>query len=175
MIQFIALVAVVASGAVLLAASRKPDTMRYERTTKIQASPEKIFPHVNNFHSWTAWSPYEKKDPAMNRTYSGAESGKGAVYEWNGNNDVGSGRMEIVESSAPAKIVIKLDFFKPFEGHNTAEFTFEPNGDATKVTWAMHGPSKFITKVMQTIMDMDKMVGTDFAVGLANLKALCEK
>ena len=111
----------------------------------------------------------------MKRSYSGAASGKGAVYAWDGNKNVGSGRMEILDSSAPAKIVIKLDFFKPFEGHNTAEFTMLPQGDATSVTWRMHGPAPFMSKVMQVFMNMDRMVGKDFEIGLANLKKLTEK
>jgi hypothetical protein len=125
------------------------------------------------------WSPYENKDPAMKRSYSGAESGKGAVYAWDGNKNVGSGRMEILEASMPSKIVIKLDFFTPFEGHNTAEFTMLPQGDATNlttdVTWLMHGPAPFVSKVMQVFMNIDNMIGKDFEVGLANLKRLTEK
>jgi hypothetical protein len=115
----------------------------------------------------------------MKRSYSGAESGKGAVYAWDGNNNVGSGRMEILDTAVPSKIVIKLDFFKPFEGHNTAEFTMLPQGDATNpatsLTWAMHGPAPFMHKVMQVFMNIDNMIGKDFEVGLANLKRLSEK
>ena len=106
----------------------------------------------------------------MKRTFSGAESGKGAVYAWDGNKNVGSGRMEILDTSAPSKIVIKLDFFKPFEGHNTAEFTMLPQGDATHVTWVMHGPASFMSKAMQVFINLDHMIGKDFETGLANLK-----
>ena len=111
----------------------------------------------------------------MKRSYSGAASGKGAVYAWEGNKNVGSGRMEILDASAPAKIVIKLDFFTPFEGHNTAEFTMLPQGDATSLTWLMHGPAPFMSKVMQVFMNMDKMIGKDFEAGLAKLKKLTER
>ena len=111
----------------------------------------------------------------MKRSYSGAESGKGAVYAWDGNKNVGSGRMEILDTSVPAKIVVKLDFFKPFEGHNTAEFTMLPQGDATNVTWLMHAPSPFMGKIMHVFINMDRMVGKDFEIGLANLKRLTEK
>ena len=107
------------------------------------------------FSSVGNWSPYENKDPAMKRSYSGAASGKGAVYAWDGNKNVGSGRMEILDASVPSKIVIKLDFFKPFEAHNTAEFTMLPQGDATKVDWVMHGPAPFMSKVMQVFMNLD--------------------
>src|SRR5207344_784877 len=125
-------------------AATKPDTFRVQRAASIKAPPEKIFPLLNELHNWSAWSPYEKKDPAMKRTFSGAPSGKGAVYEWDGDSNVGKGRMEIIDAASPSKVVIKLDFIKPFEGHNTAEFTMEPKGDNTVVTWAMYGPSAFM-------------------------------
>ena len=182
MFEIIAIVAVVlalAIAAVLILASRKPDIFRVQRVTTVKAPPEKIFSLINDFHQWGTWSPYETKDPAMKRSYSGADSGQGAVYGWEGNKNVGSGRMEILDTSVPTKIVIKLDFFTPFEGHNTAEFTMLPQGDATNmttnVTWLMHGPAPFMSKVMQVFMNIDNMVGKDFEIGLANLKRLTEK
>jgi hypothetical protein len=112
----------------------------------------------------------------MKRSFGGAASGRGAVYAWEGNKNVGSGRMEIMDASAPSKIVIKLDFFTPFEGHNTAEFTMLPQGDATNVTWLMHGPPPpFMSKVMQVFINLDNMIGKDFEAGLANLKRLADK
>jgi hypothetical protein len=115
----------------------------------------------------------------MKRSFSGAADGRGAVYGWEGNKNVGSGRMEILNTSKPSKIVIKLDFFTPFEGHNTAEFTMLPQGDATNlttnVTWLMHGPAPFMSKVMQVFINLDNMIGKDFEIGLANLKRLTEK
>jgi len=169
------LVVLIAIAVVLILAARKPDTFRVQRATTVKAPPEKIFSLINDFHQWGTWSPYETKDPAMKRSYSGPESGKGAVYGWEGNKNVGSGRMEILESSAPAKIVIKLDFFKPFEGHNIAEFTLTPQGQEANVNWEMRGPVPFIGKIMHVFMDMDKMIGTDFAAGLASMKAAAEK
>jgi hypothetical protein len=121
------------------------------------------------------WSPWEKKDPAMKRTWGAMTTGKGAKYAWDGNSEVGQGSMEIAESVPPSKIVLKLDFVKPFEGHNIVEFTLEPKGDATNVTWAMQGPAPFITKVIQVFCDMDSMVGKDFEAGLANMKTVAEK
>jgi hypothetical protein len=171
----IAAVLAIAIAIVLVLAARKPDTFSVQRATAIKAPPEKIFPLINDFHQWVSWSPYENKDPAMKRTYSGAESGKGAAYAWDGNKNVGSGRMEILDTSVPTKIIIKLDFFTPFEGHNTAEFTMLPQGDATKVTWLMHGPATFMSKIMHVFMNIDRMVGKDFEAGLANLKSLTEK
>ena len=178
MFEIIAIIAVVLAIAIailLILAAFKPDTFTVQRATAVKAPPETIFPLINDFHQWGTWSPYETKDPAMKRTYSGAASGNGAVYAWQGNKNVGSGRMEILDSSAPSKIVIKLDFFAPFEGHNTAEFTMLPQGDVTNVTWLMHGPVPFMAKIMHVLMNIDRMVGKDFEVGLANLKRLTEK
>jgi uncharacterized protein YndB with AHSA1/START domain len=171
----IAVVLLIAVAAVLIYAATKPSDFRVQRTASIKAPPEKIFALINDLHDWSAWSPYEKRDPAMKRTFSGAERGRGAVYEWDGNNNVGKGRMEITDTSPPNKVVIKLDFIKPFEGHNVAEFTMAPQGDATNVTWAMYGPSAYITKLIGTFMNMDRMIGNDFEAGLANLKIVAEK
>ena len=167
------IVAVVA--VIMIYATTKPDSFRVQRTATMNAPAEKIFPYIDGLKRWTEWSPYEGRDPAMKRTYSGAESGKGAVYEWDGNDNVGKGRMEILDSKLPNKVVIKLDFLKPFEGHNTAELTVEPKGGQTIVTWAMYGPSTFMTKLIGTFMDMDDMIGRDFAAGLAKLKTVVEK
>jgi uncharacterized protein YndB with AHSA1/START domain len=161
--------------AILVYAATRPDSFRVERSTAMNAPAEKIFPYIDGLKRWTAWSPYEGRDPAMKRAYSGAESGKGAVYEWDGNDNVGKGRMEIVDSTPPHRVVIKLDFLKPFEGHNMAELTVEPKGGQTIVTWAMYGPSPFMTKLIGTFMDMDDMIGRDFAAGLAKLKTVVEK
>jgi carbon monoxide dehydrogenase subunit G len=166
---------VIVIAVILVVATTKPDIFRFERTASIKAPPEKIFPLINDFHKWGPWSPYEKKDPAMKRTYSGAASGKGAAYEWEGNNEVGKGRVVITDTSPPSKVVIKLDMIKPFEGHNIVEFTLEPKGDVTNVTWAISGTANYISKVMCVFVNMDKMAGKDFEVGLASLKALAEK
>jgi hypothetical protein len=175
MIKKIALVVAVLIAGVLLYAATRPDTLHVERTAAINAPAGKIYPLISDFHSWTSWSPYEKRDPALKRTYSGAESGKGAVYQWEGNSEVGSGRMEITDTSAPSKVVIKLDFITPFEGHNVAQFTMQPSGRATNVTWSMDGPTPYLGKVIGVFINMDRMIGTDFEAGLANLKTLTEK
>ena len=174
-IAVIAVVLAIAIAIVLILAATKPNTLLVQRATSIRAPADRIFPLINDFQQWRTWSPYENKDPAMNRTYEGAGSGKGAVYAWDGNNNVGSGRMEILEAAVPSKITIKLDFFKPFEGHNTAEFTMLPQGDVTNLTWTMSGPAVFMSKLMQVFMNLDHMIGRDFEVGLANLKKLAEK
>jgi uncharacterized protein YndB with AHSA1/START domain len=174
-IAIIAVVLAIAIAIVLILAATKPGRFSVQREISVKAPPEKIFPLINDFHQWGLWSPYEHKDPAMKRSYSGAADGKGAVYGWDGDKNVGSGRMEILDASLPSKIVIKLDFFKPFEGHNTAEFTMLPQGDVTNLTWLMHGPAPFMSKLMQVFMNIDNMIGKDFEIGLANLKRLTEK
>jgi len=174
MVKIVVIIVVVIVMGVLVYASTKPNTFSIVRKIKIKASPEKVFAEINNFKQWKLWSPWEVKDPDMQRTYSGTASGVGTIYEWSGNNNVGQGRMELTESIAPQKIVIQLDFFKPFEAHNIAEFTFVQEGDATLVTWEMRGPQMFMSKLMCIFMDMDKMVGSDFEAGLMNLKKLAE-
>jgi uncharacterized protein YndB with AHSA1/START domain len=175
MLKIIGIAIVVLVAALLVFAATKPDTFRVERTATIKATPEKIFPFLNDFHKGEAWSPYEKKDPAMKRTYSGVTSGKGSVYVFEGNKKVGTGRLEIIESVPPSKVVISLDMRKPFEGHNIIEYTLEPRGDNTNFTWAIHGPNSYLAKVMCIFVSMDKMIGKDFETGLANLKAVAEK
>ena len=153
----------------------RPDQFHLERSTTIAASPEVAFARVNDFHAWQSWSPYEKYDPSMARTYEGQPNGVGAAYAWKGNKDVGEGRMTIVESKASSKIAIKLEFLKPFECTNDATFTFVPQSDGTtKVTWAMDGKNNFLSKAMSLVFDADKYVGSDFERGLAALKAESE-
>src|SRR3954462_6987983 len=174
-IAIIAGVLAIAVAIILILAATKPNTFSVRRATTVKAPPDKIFGLINDFHQWRTWSPYENKDPAMQRTYEGAERGKGAVYAWDGDKNVGSGRMEILEASVPSKITIKLDFFKPFEGHNTAEFTMLPQGDVTNLSWTMVGPAVFMSRLMQVFINLDHMIGRDFEVGLAKLKKLAEK
>lgn len=175
MLTTILIIAVTLIAAVLIYAATKPDIYRIQRSANIAASPDKVFAFINDLHSWVSWSPWEKMDPAMKKSHSGSPQGKGAALEWDGNKDVGTGRMEILESVPPSKILIKLDFLKPFESYNTAEFTLAAQSGATKVTWAMHGPQPYMLKVMTLFCSMDKMVGGQFEKGLADLKTLAEK
>ena len=175
MFKRLLLVLIVLIAVLLGYAATRPDSFRVERATVIKAPPAKVFALIDDFRQWAGWSPWEKLDPAMKRTHSGAASGKGAVYAWQGNNDVGAGRMEILETTAPPRVLIRLDFLKPFAATNTAEYTIVPEGDGTRVTWAMYGPAPFVSKLMQVFVSMDKMIGTDFEQGLANLKALAER
>ena len=160
---------------VLIFAATKPDTFRVQRSASIKAPPERIFALINDFNAWPTWSPWEKKDPAMKRTLGATATGKGATYAWEGNKEVGQGRMEITEAVPSSKVALKLDFLKPFEAHNTVDFTLEPKGDSTNVVWAMQGPTPYFVKIVHVFMDMDKMVGKDFEAGLVNLKAAAEK
>ena len=175
MIKKIAIAIAVLIAGILGFAATKPDTFRVQRAAGIKAPPEKVFALINDFKRWDAWSPWEKKDPAMKRTWGAVTSGKGAMYAWDGNSDVGKGSMEIAESVPSSRVALKLDFEKPFEAHNIVTFTLEPKGDVTNVTWAMQGPAPFLTKVIQVFCDMDSMVGKDFEAGLASLKKLTEK
>jgi hypothetical protein len=175
MLKTIALVIAAAIAAVLIAAAMKPDNFVVQRSIEINAAPEKIYPLIDDFHRWTQWSPYEKLDPNLQRIYSGAASGVGAIYTWSGDKNVGKGRMQIIDVKEPTQIIIQLDFIEPFATHNTAEFSLAPRNNATTVTWSMRGPSPFISKIMQVFFSMDKMIGNDFETGLANLKIAAER
>jgi len=175
MLKIIGIVIVVVIAGVLILAATKPDTFRVQRAASIKAPPEKVFALINDFNRWGAWSPWEKKDPAMKRTFGATTSGKGATYAWEGNREVGQGRMEIAESVPSSKVALNLDFVKPFQAHNLVEFTLEPKGDTTNVTWAMQGDTPYFAKIIHVFINMDKMVGKDFEAGLTNLKAIAEQ
>jgi uncharacterized protein YndB with AHSA1/START domain len=174
-VAIIAMVVLVAIVALLGYAATRPDHFRIARSTVIKAPPERIYALLDDFHKWGAWSPYEKLDPAMTRTYGGPASGLGSTYAWSGDGKAGAGRMEIVEIAAPSKLLVDLDFTKPFQSRSKAIFTLVPEGDATRVTWAMEGPSPFLFRVMDVIFNIDKTAGKDFETGLASLKAQAEK
>jgi hypothetical protein len=175
MLKKIAIGVVVILAIIVGLAAMKPDTFSVKRVASIKAPPEKIAALVADFHQWPSWSPWEQLDPNMKRTFSGAPSGKGAVYEWEGNKDVGKGRMEITEAASPLKTVIKLDFIQPFESHNVTEFTLLPQGETTTVSWNMSGPMPFMSKLITVFTSMDAMIGKDFEKGLSKLKTVAEK
>jgi uncharacterized protein YndB with AHSA1/START domain len=166
---------VVIFAAVLIAASTRPDSFRVQRAIVINAPPARVYGLLEDFDAWRGWSPWEDKDPAMTRSRSGPSMGVGATYAWEGNKAVGKGSMQIAQMQPPQRLLIKLDFISPFEGHNMAEFTLVDQGASTQLTWAMYGPSPFISKLMTTFISMDKMVGNDFQKGLERLKALAER
>lgn len=169
-----AVILLILVAALLAFAATRPDQFRVERSIAIDAPTAKIYPLIADFHNWREWSPWENLDRDLKRSYSGASAGEHAVYEWEGRK-AGAGRMEIRHASPDWHLFIQLDFIKPFEGHNTAEFTLTPGTNATTVNWAMHGPNRFIGKLMSVFMSMDKYLGGQFEQGLRNLKAAAEK
>jgi hypothetical protein len=169
-IVLVAIAAVIA--AILLFAARKPDKFEIKRSATINAGSERIHPLLNDMRAHLKWSPFEK-DPNARRTHSGAAQGPGAVYEWDGNRDVGAGRIELVDST-PSRITFDMRMSRPFACRNVIEYTLQPNGQGTLVTWEMRGPQPFMAKLMSTFIDCEKMVGREFDKGLANLKALAE-
>ncbi|MGE3973933.1 MAG: SRPBCC family protein [Bdellovibrionales bacterium] len=175
MFKKILLALVIVVGAIVIFALTKPNTFHYERSALMNAPAERIFPYFNDFQNWAKWSPFEKFDPNMKRTIGGSPNGLGAIYEWDGNKDVGTGRMEIVESTPHSLVKMKLDFLKPFASTHEAIFTLTPEGPQTKVTWAMSGVNNFVSKLMLVFMSMDKMMGVHFDEGLNNLKVLVEQ
>lgn len=152
----------------------QPDHFRIERSIAIAAPPAEAFPHVNDLHHWEAWSPWAKLDPASTTSFEGPASGKGAIFKWSGNDEVGEGIMTITESRPDELVQIQLEFIKPFAGSNTTEFTFTPKGEETVVTWSMYGPSSFLHKAICMFMNMDQMLGAQFEKGLASMKAEVE-
>jgi uncharacterized protein YndB with AHSA1/START domain len=178
MLLTIAIIVAVVIAAILITAATKPDSFRVERTARIKAPPQSIFPHINDLRSHGAWSPFDK-DPATKRHFNGAASGNGQVYEWEGDRKVGAGRIEITDAAAPSKVTMKLDMIRPFSANNIVEFTLVPQGEATNVTtdvtWAMHGRQPYMAKLVGTFMNCDKMVGGQFEQGLASLKAIAER
>lgn len=172
-VAIVVAVLIAAVVAVLVYASTRPDTFRVARSAVIAAPAETIYPHVADLRQHSAWSPFEK-DPAMKRSFSGAESGPGQIYAWDGNREVGSGRIEVIETAAPSRAVMKLEMIRPFPAQNVVEFTLQPSGPSTVVTWAIRGPVPFMAKVMRTFIDCDKMCATMFDQGLSKLKTLAE-
>jgi len=160
---------------VLIVAAFQPAEFQVSRSTLISAPPAALFAEVNELPRWKNWSPYEKLDPAMKRTFEGPAAGVGAVYAWDGNSQAGAGRMTVTESQPAAKVAIRLDFSKPLEGTSDVAFTFAPEGGQTRVTWAMTGHNGYIGKIFCLFMNMDKLVGGQFEEGLANLKSLAER
>ena len=174
MLKLIAIAAVVLVGGVLIAAALRPDSFRVQRSASIHAAPEQIFPLINDLRRFNTWNPFDKKDPNLKGSYSGAASGTGAAYAFAGNKTVGRGALEIIDSEPPSEVRMRLDMLAPFEAHNVVEFTLRPQGEATRVTWAMDGRVPYFAKIIHLFFDMDGMIGKDFENGLAELKAIVE-
>lgn len=173
MLKTLALLVVAAVAAVLLMAATRPATFQVARSTTVQVPPERLHPLINDMRQFNTWNPYNRKDPAMQGEYRGPQAGPGAAFHFQGNKDVGKGSLQIVDS-APAKVTMQLHMIEPFEGRNTVVFTLRPQGQATEVTWAMHGASPYMARVVGLFVDMDRMIGRDFEAGLADLKQRAE-
>ncbi len=152
----------------------QPAEFRVARSAIMSAPAQVVYAQVEDLRKWEAWNPWQKIDPAMKLTFAGPATGPGASYSWVGNNQVGEGRLTIIESRPNDLVRIKLEFMKPFAATNTAQFTFKPEGDKTAVTWSMQGNNNFIAKALHLVMNMDKMVGGQFEKGLADLKLVAE-
>ena len=158
----------------VIVVAMQPADFRVQRSITIAAPAATVFPHVNDLHQFQEWSPWSKIDPNAKMTYEGPAAGTGAKYHWEGNKEVGEGYMSITDSRPNEKIEFKLEFKKPFEATNTADFSFKPEGDKTAVTWGMNGTKNFLFKAFGLFMDCDKMIGPDFEKGLASLKGIAE-
>lgn len=171
------IVALIVAGAAALAIViyLQPARFRVERSATIAAPASVVFAQVNDLHKWDAWSPWAKLDPDTKYTFEGEPAGKGAVTTWSGNEKVGKGRMEIIDSTPDELVRLKLDFIEPFAASSTSEFAFKSEGEQTHVTWSMFGDNNFMAKAIHLFIDMDKMLGTDFEKGLAQMKAVAEK
>ena len=174
MLRKIVLASAVAIAVLLIFITWQPSDFRIARSIKISAPPATVFEQVNDFQKWQAWNPWGKIDPAMKVSYEGAPSGAGAGYRWSGNNEVGEGRMTIVESRPSELIRVRLEFFRPFAATNTAEFSFKPEASQTATTWSMFGEKNFMAKAIHLFVSMDRMIGDQFDKGLADLKAASE-
>jgi len=158
----------------VIVVAMQPSTFHVERSMAIDAPADRVFPNVNDLRAWDHWSPWAKLDPDAVNSYEGAEKGEGAIFKWAGNEEVGEGSMTIVESVPHERVRLRLAFIKPFEDVADVEFTFQPEGDATKVTWAMSGENNFVGKLFSMFMDLDTMIGEKYEQGLANMKKLAE-
>jgi len=169
------LVLVVLVGGAAAYVATRPDTYHVERSTTVDAPAATVFAQINDFSVWKDWSPWEKKDPAMKRTLGSTSSGVGATYAWEGNKEVGKGKMTIVAASPGEKVAEKLEMLEPFASTADIAFTMQAESPTTtKVTWAMDGKHNFVSKAFNVVKPMDGMVGKDFEEGLASLKKVAE-
>ena len=175
MIMLITILVVAALLTFLFVVISKPNNFRLQRSITINAPAATVYRHIDDFRQWKNWSPWEQLDPDLKRTFSGESSGIGAVYDWQSNGKAGQGQMTIREAAPAHRLLINLDFIKPIRATNSAEFLLQSSGDNTVVTWAMFGPSPFMSKLMGTLMNMDDLIGKDFERGLENLKRLSEQ
>jgi hypothetical protein len=170
----IGIVVLVLIVAAIIFIAMRPSSCRVQRSAQISAPSEVVFSIINDLHRWGLWSPYDKRDPSMKKTFGGPDTGPGATYSWDGNSQVGEGRMTIVESRLGELVRMKLEFSRPFKATNEVNFKLEPSAGGTRVSWIMDGKYNIVSKAMSVFIDMDKMVGTDFEQGLANLNTVAQ-
>jgi hypothetical protein len=171
---YVALALLLAAGLLVAYASTRPDHFETSRSAAIAASPEAIYPLINDLRAFASWSPFENKDPDMKRVFSGPASGPGQRYDWKGNSEIGEGWLEILSSSQPSRVDMGLNMLKPMKAANQVTFTLVPDGGKTTVTWAMQGQVPLLAKVLHLFVDMDRMCGKEFEAGLASLRAATE-
>ncbi len=173
--MFTILLSVLAVGAaaVLIYAAFRPKSFALSRSAVIAAPADRVFALINDLQGFNRWNPFAKQDPELKMQYESVTSGQGAAYTWIGKK-AGVGRMEVTDSVPARRVTMRLDFSKPMEAHNTVNFTLEPQGGNTRVTWAMAGPTNYAHNLMTTFFSMDKLVGGQFEAGLSSLKALAE-
>lgn len=174
MLKKIVIGLVVVIAAFLGFVATRPSEFTITRSTSINAPAEIVFEHINDFHEWQGWSPWDKIDADLKRTYSGPNAGVGATYHWEG-KETGEGEMKITDSKPGEHVGLALNFMKPFPAENTVDFDLVKEGEGTKTTWRMNGKSNFMSKLFGTFVNMDKMVGADFEKGLADLKKHAEE
>ncbi|HEV2320826.1 MAG TPA: SRPBCC family protein [Gammaproteobacteria bacterium] len=175
MIALIVLASLAAlAGGLLLYVHSRPDYATVARGIRIQATAQAVFPFLNDLRLFGAWSPYEQLDPAARRRFSAVTRGTGAVYEWDGNHKLGSGRLEIIDSAPAKRVILELDFFRPFKANSLVEFSLRPVSGGTEVRWEMDGPRPFFVKLVSLFLDLDAIQGREFDKGLAALKAPVE-
>lgn len=174
MIKMLALAAAAALVVLLAYAATRPDAFTIARSATVNAPPEKVHALINDLRAFNTWNPFDKKDPNIRGTYKGPAAGPGAHYAFQGNKEVGSGSLEIVQSE-PQRVTMRLDMLEPFEAHNTVQFSLARRGNATEVTWVMDGRTPYLAKIMHIFFDVDRMVGGEFEKGLADLKSRAER
>jgi uncharacterized protein YndB with AHSA1/START domain len=174
MLKAILIILAVAIVAFVIVVATRPEDFRVSRSGMIAAPAAVVFEQVNTLRNWDAWSPWAKLDPNATQTFEGPPSGPGSSFSWAGNNKVGAGKMTILESKPNERVLFQLDFLKPFKSTSNTEFTFQPEGAQTRVTWTMTGKNNFFAKAFSMFMDCDKMVGGDFEKGLGQLNTVSQ-
>lgn len=154
--------------------STREGKFHYERSGEIAAPAEKIFPYLSNFELGDKWSPFTQLDPNMKKVFIGPVDQVGSVYEFDGNRDVGTGKLEFLKIVPNESVELKLTMIKPFFAENLVKYNLTPAGNGTLFTWSMEGDGGFMGKLINVFIDCEKMIGAQFEKGIASLKAIAE-